>query len=233
MATSIYCSNCGQLIPATSNFCHYCGAAQHGEEAAVYRAQKPAIVNSVGAQAVALAEKPQLDSDNKDTPKTAVIPRQNLCGRAKWSFVIGYLTYTGIILLLFVIGLIVDPLIFSGAILFYIFSLYVFASLVHSYFYYEIDESSFNKEYGVLHKKNVSIPFHKIHNVNITRSVSDRMLGLARIEIETSGNSPFQRNDIGGGNFTTAEGMLPGLTLKQARKVHDLLLERSIAEQGR
>lgn len=221
--TSIYCSNCGQLIKATSNFCQFCGAAQHGDEASVYRAGNPAIVNSVGAQAVAQAGKSQPAAIK---PKKS-ISRQRLCGRARWSFVIGYLTYTGIILLLLVIGVVLNPIIFISAIVFYVFVLYIFASLVHSYFYYGIDEHGFNVEYGVLHKRNVSIPFDKIHNVNITRSVSDRILGLARIEVETSGSSLLQKNDIVGGNVTAAEGILPGLKLKQAQKVHDLLLEKS------
>lgn len=221
---SIYCSNCGQLIPAASNFCKFCGAAQHGEEASVFRAQKPAIADPVGAQAVAQTQK-VLSSD--DVSKDQQIPRRHLCSRAKWSFVLGYLTYTGIILLLFLIGLIFDPVIFGGAIVFYIFSLYIFASLVHSYFYYEVDEHGFNMEYGILNKRKVSIPFDKIHNVNITRSVSDRILGLARVEIETSGNESPQKSEIVGNNSTFAEGMLPGITLKQAQIVHDLLLEKS------
>jgi membrane protein YdbS with pleckstrin-like domain len=221
---SIYCSNCGKLIRATSNFCQLCGAAQHGDEAAVYRAENPAIVNSVGAQAVAHAHKPPASPKKS---QDEIIPKQHLCGRAKWSFVLGYLIYTGIIALLLIIGIIFDPVIFGLAILFYIFTLYIFASLVHSYFYYEINHIGFNKEYGILHKKHVSIPFDKIHNVNIIRSVSDRILGLARIEIETSGSNKFQQSNVVGGNLTTAEGMLPGLTLKQAQKVHDLLLEKA------
>ena len=223
---SLYCSNCGQLIEAVSNFCKFCGAAQHGEEAAVFRAQKPTIVNSVGAQAVAQAEKASSEAQNN-----SLISRRHLCNRAKWSFVLGYFTYTSIIALLLLIGIIIDPLVFGGSLVLYLFSLYVFASLVHSYFYYGVDERGFNMEYGILNKRNVSIPFSKIHNVNIIRSVSDRILGLARIEVETSGNSPFQRSNVGGGNMTTAEGMLPGLTLKQAKKVHDLLLERSAATE--
>ncbi|HEX5798289.1 MAG TPA: PH domain-containing protein [Candidatus Saccharimonadales bacterium] len=220
---SIYCSNCGKMIRETSNFCQFCGAAQHGDEAAVYRAQEPTIVNTVGAQAVANAHKPH--SAHKKA-KPGIINKKNLCGRAKWSFVIGYLKYTGIIFLLLLGGLIIEPLMSAGALIFYIFTLYIFASLVHGYFYYGIDEYSFNMEYGIIHKKHISIPFDKIHNVNITRTFTDRILGLARIEIETSGNSLFHKNDVIGGNITTAEGMLPGLTLKQAEKVHDILLER-------
>ena len=224
---SIYCSNCGKLIPSVSNFCRFCGAAQHGDAAAVYRAQKPAIINAVGAQAAAHSEKIPAEKAAKES----VIPKRHLCGRARWSFVIGYSTYTGIIALLLVLGIIFDPLIFSLAIIFYIFTLYIFASLVHSYFYYWIDEIGFNMEYGIINKRNVSIPFNKIHNVNIIRSVSDRILGLARIEIETSGNALLEKSNIVGGNITAAEGLLPGLTLKQAKKVHDILLEKSTPEE--
>lgn len=215
------------MIPTTSNFCKFCGAAQHGDEAAVYRAHAPTIVNAVGAQAIAQAQKPQPVQENKDE----IIPKRHLCGRAKWSFVIGYLTYTGIIGLLLLIGIVLNPLIFGLAVVAYVFVLYIFASLVHSYFYYWIDENSFNTEYGIIQKNNTSIPFNKIHNVNITRSLSDRILGLARIEVETSGNALLQKNNMVGGNMTAAEGLLPGLTLKQAKKVHDILLEKSTPEE--
>ncbi len=224
---SIYCSNCGQLITATSNFCQFCGAAQHGDEASVYRAQAPTIIHEVGAQAIAQAQKPPTVIENKDE----IIPRRHLCGRARWSFVIGYLTYTGIIALLLLIGIVFNPLIFGPAVLVYIFVLYLMAALVHSYFYYWIDERGFNTEYGIIQKNNVSIPFNKIHNVNITRSLSDRILGLARIEVETSGNALLQKTNVVAGNMTAAEGMLPGLTLKQAKKVHDILLEKSTPEE--
>jgi len=224
---SIYCSNCGQLISATSNFCLFCGAAQHGDEAAVYRAQAPTIVNTVGAQAIAQAQKPPAVIENKDE----IIPRRHLCGRARWSFVIGYLTYTSIIALLLLIGIVFNPLIFGPAVLVYIFVLYLVAALVHRYFYYWIDERGFNTEYGIIQKNNTSIPFNKIHNVNITRSLSDRILGLARIEVETSGNALLHKTNVVAGNMTAAEGLLPGLTLKQAKKVHDILLEKSTPEE--
>ncbi len=224
---SIYCSNCGQLISATSNFCLFCGAAQHGDEAAVYRAQAPTIVNAVGAQAIAQAQKPPAVIENKDE----IIPRRHLCGRARWSFVIGYLTYTSIIALLLLIGIVFNPLIFGPAVLVYIFVLYLVAALVHSYFYYWIDERGFKTEYGIIQKNNTSIPFNKIHNVNITRSLSDRILGLARIEVETSGNALLHKTNVVAGNMTAAEGLLPGLTLKQAKKVHDILLEKSTPEE--
>lgn len=216
------------MIRESSNFCQFCGAAQHGDEAAVYRAQEPTIINTVGAQAVASSHKAH---PSHKKPKSGIINKKNLSGRAKWSFVLGYTKYTGIVLLLLLAGLIIQPLIFGAALLFYIFSLYIFASLVHGHFYYGIDEHGLNVEYGIIHKRHVSIPFDKIHNVNITRTFTDRLLGLARIEIETSGNSLFHKNDVVGGNITTAEGMLPGLSLLQAEKVHDLLLERKSDSQ--
>ncbi len=201
----LYCSNCGKLIEDKSNFCKFCGASQHVEA-------EPAA-------------KPQESSVDPGD----LVPRQHLSGRAVWSFVIGYITYTGIILLLLVIGVILNPLIFISAIGFYFFALTIFASLVHGYFYYEVNETGFGMEYGILQKRHVSIPFEKIHNVNINRSVIDRMLGLARVEIETSGSSFHEKSSLGG-NVTAAEGMLPGLTLQQAQKVHDVLLKYSDGE---
>jgi uncharacterized membrane protein YdbT with pleckstrin-like domain len=223
---NIYCSNCGKLISETSNFCKFCGAATHGEASAVYRAQDPVVHNSMGAFAVA-----QTKSGGQRTKakKEAIhhIPRRHLCPRVKWSFILGYLRVTSILLLLFAIGIFLDP--FAVGVIFaaYLLVLYLFASLVYNHFYYQIDKSGFKKDYGIIHKNSASIPYSNIQNVNIVRGLSDRLLGLARIDIETAGSAAIAKKDIAGGSSSRAEGHLPGLTLAQAQKVHDILLQNA------
>lgn len=166
--------------------------------------------------------------------KTKIIPRKRLCARAMWTFFFSNLSKTGI-LLFFVLAIIFLSIAVGvpiGALLgvvflaFYVIFLYLFAVLEHHNYYYEVSESAFQKEHGVIHKTNVTIPFNRIQNVNITRSLSDRMLGLARIDVESAGSSGPNDRIVAGGSQSSAEGHLPGVTMNQAQEIHDLLIER-------
>lgn len=222
--SKIYCSNCGQLIPEYSNFCRYCGAAQHGGEAAAYRAEAPTVNHTPGVLAVAQA---QLESEKSEEGKMEYIPRRHLCPRVKWSFIIGYINLTWILILLLLIGIFFDPLVFGGGLLLYFILLFAIANLAYNNFYYTVDEAGFNKEYGIIHKRHATIPYSKIQNVNITRSITDQVLNLARIDIETAGSSAETRREVVGGSSSLAEAHLPGLTIPQAKKLHDALLQNA------
>lgn len=202
----------------------FCGAAQHGTK----------------AMEVKLAQKKQAAPKKKSTPKLATIPRKHLCARAIWTFFFSHLAQTSILLFFLIaiitISLVLDVgtgvtlgVIFLSA---YVLLLYVFSVLDHHSYYYEVNESAFQKEHGIIHKTNVTIPFNRIQNVNIIRSMSDRMLGLARIDIETAGSSQNGR-EVAAGSRSSAEGHLPGVTLKQAQEIHDLLIERFSGFQER
>lgn len=67
---------------------------------------------------------------------------------------------------------------------------------------------------GVLRIERTSIPFEKIQNVNVLRSIFERILGLATIKIETAGSNPNE-----------AEGIIPGVG--NYREVVDEILERT------
>jgi len=162
----------------------------------------------------------------QNRPEIKCIERRRLCKRALWSFYLSYVSKTGMLLFLFIVGTFFDPLLFGSMLLAYVIFLYFIAAIVHHNFYFEVSETSFRKSHGVIHKNDVTIPFNRIQNVNITRSLSDRILGLARIDIETAGNVVTDRTNVGGASSTTAEGHLPGVTLKQGEEIHDLLLER-------
>lgn len=220
----IYCSNCGKLIAESSKFCRYCGASQHGPKASIYKAENPAL----GRTAVKAAEKGVAPNKKpKSQPKPDdpdYIKRQHLSPDVKISFIVGYLKKTSIIPLLLLVGLVFEPLIFSAAIILYSISLYVSSALAYNHFYYGVNELGFQKEYGVVHQRRVSVPYDKIQNVNINRSLVDRMLGMARINIETAGSASTDDRYIIGGSSSKAEAHLPGVTLEQAKKIHDLVI---------
>lgn len=210
----VYCSNCGKLIRASSNFCQYCGSAVHGEAAMVQKAS-----NRSQQSKNQLPESPTILAD-------AQIEKRRLCQRAVWSFFISYMGKTGVLFLLSFVGIVFEPLIFGPFLIVYILSLYITAVVVRHHYFYEVNSTSFRKEHGVIHKNDVTIPFNRIQNVNITRSLSDRILGLARIDIESAGSSATSRRNVAGGSRTDAEGHLPGVTLEQAEEIHDLLLAK-------
>ncbi|MCA9339245.1 PH domain-containing protein, partial [Candidatus Saccharibacteria bacterium] len=130
-------------------------------------------------------------------------------------------------LLLAAVTILVEPLLSSIILSIYFAGIITIAVLAYKNFSYEIDDTSFEKNYGILQKRTVTIPFEQIQNVNISRSLIEQFLGLASIDIETAGNSGTTKKSVVGALNTTAEGLLPGVTLGQARKLHDLLLQKA------
>lgn len=241
----LYCTHCGKLIKANANFCQYCGTPQRGIEAMAQRAMetseqiaqanqakqtpppKEMRGNASNAnQAPLKANGQPADTAALPQRETRTIEKKRLCHRALWSFYLSYLGNTGLLLLLFVIGLVLEPAWFSLVIAAYFVLIYITAAIVHRNYYFEVNSSAFRKEFGVLHKTDVTIPFNRIQNVNITRSLSDRMLGLARIDIESAGSSSITKKNTAGGSMTKSEGHLPGVTMQQAREIHELLVNR-------
>ncbi len=223
---SIYCSNCGRLITEESNFCRYCGAAQHGIAAAAYRANAPVIKHAIGASAILQSQQDEV-VQVKGSKEIKYLTGQHLAPAVRFSFMISYMRISSVLILLMATGLFFDPLLFGSIFGVYLIFLYLFSSLAYNNFIYSVDESGFIKEYGVISKSQSAIPYDRIQNVNITRGLADRLLGLARIDIETAGTSSSKVKDIIGGSYSSAEGHLPGLTLKQAKKVHDILLHNT------
>ena len=86
---------------------------------------------------------------------------------------------------------------------------------------YETTDVSFEKEYGVIAKNHVSIPYHHIQNVDIKRGILERILGISSVEIQTAGS------EVGG-----AEGVLPGISKRKAKQLQDELLERADKKFG-
>lgn len=220
--SSIYCSNCGQLIPKSFNFCKYCGAAVHGRASSHYRAKAP-VEDNTGPQ----LERPVATSGPKTKIRQYIenCNHERLCPRAKLLFFFNYLASSSILLLLFVIGAVLMPTVFIPAIAAYLLLLYVIASVVYRNFHYSLSNVGLEKEHGVIHKKSVSVPYNQIQNINVSRSLFDRVLGISRLSIETAGRSDTKARPIIGHQKSFAEADLPGLTFSVAEELHDVLLE--------
>lgn len=211
----IYCSNCGASSLANANFCIACGAALHGTAASVYRAQDPAVENP---QLVRHLPKQALHN------QTEYIPLQHLPGDALLFFFFSFLGKSSIIFLLVLVGAVLQPMPFALGLVGYFVVVSIVTMFVYNNFMYEINEDGLRIESGVIHKHSVSLPYEQIQNVNIERTVLDRLLGFSRISIETAGASSAQTSGTGVLK-SKSEAFIPGLHINQAKKVHDLLID--------
>ncbi len=107
----------------------------------------------------------------------------------------------------------------------FIAACYAWARLAYFYYRYELTETGFRKESGVIYKRYATIPYDRIQNVDIYRGLLSRMLGLSDLQIQTAGYSAVaaQRGFSGAG----AEGRLPGLPHKVAEVLRDELIART------
>ncbi|MDP3947462.1 MAG: PH domain-containing protein [bacterium] len=112
-------------------------------------------------------------------------------------------------------------LLLAFSVLFLIF-LYVWARLAYRFYRYELREDGFRKEYGVIYKRYVTIPYDRIQNVDILRGIWARILGLSDLQIQTAGVS----------GVAGSEGRLPGLSFEEAERLRDELIRRARASKG-
>jgi uncharacterized membrane protein YdbT with pleckstrin-like domain len=76
----------------------------------------------------------------------------------------------------------------------------LFYHLEYVSFTYLCAENEFVIRQGVITRHTTVIPYHRIQNINTTRTLIERLFGLATLEIETAGSNP--------------EGELPGVSQK-------------------
>ena len=94
---------------------------------------------------------------------------------------------------------------------------FVWAKLFYQSFHFEIRNKNIYIERGVILKHYSSIPYERIQNIDIRRGISERILGLSSIFIQTAGYS---------GQKAMAEGSIPGLQPKEAEDFREELLKR-------
>ncbi len=83
-----------------------------------------------------------------------------------------------------------------------------------------LDEFSFHVQKGIFSKSDIAIPYKQIQNVNHEQSFNEKMLGIARIIIETAGTDESQSN-------AKSEGVLPVLDSTLAIALEKELLQRT------
>ena len=91
-----------------------------------------------------------------------------------------------------------------------------------------LDENALRVRYGILSRSETSIPYRQIQDVDMKQSMTQRMMGVARIAILTAG-----RNDVEdkADRDDSAEGSLPVIEKHRAEQLRDLLLQRANIEQ--
>ena len=207
----LYCSNCGQLVSGDAKFCAYCGAQQHGVEAR-FRAQDAPV--EPGA-----ATKTQKHD-------IVAIKKSSLDIRVVFVFFLSYFGKTSILVPALIVGCFIYPNLFLLLLAATLLGMLLVALFVYNNFQYEIDQAGLTIESGIIHKKKVTVPFEQIQNVNIERSLTDRLFGLARISIETAGSSNSQPQTVATTNGPVkSEGYLPGIDLQLAKVIHDTLID--------
>ncbi len=102
---------------------------------------------------------------------------------------------------------------------------FVWAKLTYHFYRYELTDAGFRKELGVIYKKYVTVPYDRIQNVDISRGILARILGLSELNIQTAGTSAAVNSFgmMGGG----AEGRLPAVSKEDAEKLRDELIQRA------
>lgn len=161
--------------------------------------------------------------------------------RAQWLFVInnflGSLFTFGIIFLVIIFNLVDEGFDADGKlIVFIILAIIAFSAvfgaiwgiLSYNAYSYSINEDGFRKDYGVIARKSVTIPYDRIQNVDIYRGPIARILGLSDLQIQTAGMSMPRKGKMAG-----AEGRLPGLSMADAEQMRDELIAKSTdTDQG-
>ncbi len=123
------------------------------------------------------------------------------------NFIIDYTTADGSTNLIF----------FFSIIIAYFVIAYIIATFEYKFYLYAVKKEGFYKEYGIISKKYVTIPYERIQNIDVHQSVLARILGLYSIKIQTAGNS----------GVSVAEGILPGVSKEEATRLRNELLTRA------
>ena len=96
---------------------------------------------------------------------------------------------------------------------------FAWINLIYKQFTYEISETELVIRQGVITRRNTVIPYARIQDVRSERSLADRLLGIATLEIETAGAQ--MREEI----------ILPGIANKD-EFIKELLEKVEIAKEA-
>ena len=95
---------------------------------------------------------------------------------------------------------------------------WIYNKYSYRFYRYSVEESFLKIEKGIIWKTFKTLPFKKIQNIDISRGVLDRILGLSNLCIQTAGNVSYQRQ--------VYEGLLPGLSVQTAQELQQELTKK-------
>ncbi|MBD3282583.1 MAG: PH domain-containing protein [Candidatus Portnoybacteria bacterium] len=105
---------------------------------------------------------------------------------------------------------------------------FLWSKLYYSSYKFEFAEKNFKKEYGVITKRYVSIPYERIQNIDIRRGILARILGLSDVMIQTAGySSPIYIGRHAAIGREEAEGKLIGVSKKRAEEIREFLINKT------
>lgn len=247
-----YCSQCGSQLSQGDKFCPNCGATTPAQHQPPQATQPPPPQPQPSVQH-GHTPQPQPDPHaatagsvptfeyNDGRPHSRIethIPQAgvyetdatvefgDLHPTAIWLFFISYLSKSAILIPLILVGIFIEPLL-AALFIVYILGHYIMARVTYRNYKFEITPTAFKKEYGILHKQSSSIPFDRVQNVNVSRNLIDRFLGLAHLEIETAGGSGDTKRNVLGGATSRSEGYIPGVSAEEAQDIKELIMARA------
>lgn len=206
-----FCPNCGAKRIKNGKFCTNCG----------YQ-----LSSSKNLQTVAV---------EKSEAETEMLKFDDLHPNARWLFLFSYMKNTLVLLLLLLVSAMASlfsgdtflSLVVFGGLGVYIIGHLAAAQIAYKHYSFQVTDVAFRKQFGILHIHTASIPFERIQNVNVRRTLLDRIIGLSHVDIETAGTGGQKKSPIIGGKKSSAEGHIPGISPDEAEKVRSLIMKRA------
>lgn len=94
--------------------------------------------------------------------------------------------------------------------------------LTYANYLFMLDDNALRIRRGILSKEETAIPYRQIQDVDIERSISDRVWGVARLAILTAGHEESKEGDE-----DDSEGILPAIGRDLAESLQTELLKRA------
>ena len=206
-----FCPQCGARRIENSKFCANCG----------YQFASPKT------QPTEVADNNAADVDT--------LKFDDLHPNARWLFLFSYMKNTLILLLLLLVSAAASlfsgdaflNIVALGGLGVYLVGHLVAAQVAYKHYSFQVTDVAFRKQFGILHIHTASIPFERIQNVNVRRTLLDRIIGLSHVDIETAGTGGQKKSPIIGGKKSSSEGHIPGISPEEAEKVRSLIMKRA------
>jgi len=96
--------------------------------------------------------------------------------------------------------------------------LVIWIVMFYNRYMFQVQKDGIEIKRGILWKKDITIPYDRVQNVDIDRGPIEQLVGIYNLNVFTAGTSSETQAIFG------AEGYLPGV--KNAEKVRDTILER-------